>query len=194
MLDGHATVSPAGERFAYNNGGYVVLALLAERASGVELPRAGATLVCEPAGMVDTAFLRSDELPGRAARGYLSVDGLRTNVLHLPVLGTGDGGVYSTAADFSAFWDALFAGRIVAPERVAEMVRPRSDWPEESKRYGLGFHLDATGDAVWLEGYDAGVSFASLHQPSSATTYTVISNRSEGAWPVVRLLDERLGT
>ena len=42
------------------------------------------------------------------------------------------------------------------------MVRPRSDWPEESKRYGLGFHLHATGDAVWLEGYDAGVSFASL--------------------------------
>ena len=41
VLDGHETVFPAGERFAYNNGGYVVLALLAERASGVELPRAG---------------------------------------------------------------------------------------------------------------------------------------------------------
>src|SRR4029079_2326419 len=31
VLDGHETVFPAGERFAYNNGGYVVLALLAER-------------------------------------------------------------------------------------------------------------------------------------------------------------------
>src|SRR6185436_17093183 len=36
VLDGHETVFPAGERFAYNNGGYVVLALLAERASGVD--------------------------------------------------------------------------------------------------------------------------------------------------------------
>ena len=194
VLDGHATVSPAGERFAYNNGGYVVLALLAERASGVAFHELVRTLVCEPAGMVDTAFLRSDELPGRAARGYLSADGLRTNVLHLPVLGTGDGGLYSTAADFNAFWDSLFAGRIVAPERVAQMLRPHSDWPEESKRYGLGFHLDATGDGVWLEGSDAGVSFASLHQPSSSTTYTVISNQTAGVWPVVRLLDERLGT
>ena len=194
VLDGHATVSPAGERFAYNNGGYVVLALLAERASGVAFHELVRTLVCEPAGMVDTAFLRSDELPGRAARGYLSADGLRTNVLHLPVLGTGDGGLYSTAADFNAFWDSLFAGRIVAPERVAQMVRPHSDWPEESKRYGLGFHLDATGDGVWLEGSDAGVSFASLHQPSSSITYTVISNQTAGVWPVVRLLDERLGT
>ena len=78
--------SAAGERFAYNNGGYVVLALLAERASGVDFHELVRTLVCEPAGMVDTAFLRSDELPGRAALGYLGKDGLRTNVFHLPVL------------------------------------------------------------------------------------------------------------
>ena len=194
VLDGHATRFPAGERFEYNNGGYVVLALLAERASGVDFHELVRTLVCEPAGMVDTAFLRSDELPGRAALGYLTVDGPRTNVFHLPVLGNGDGGIYSTAADFSAFWDALFAGRIVSPERVAEMVRPQSDWPKKSKRYGLGFHLHATGDGVWLKGHDAGVSFASLHQPSSSITYTVISNWSEGAWPVVKLLDDRLGT
>jgi CubicO group peptidase (beta-lactamase class C family) len=193
VLDGHETVSPAGERFAYNNGGYVVLALLAERASGINFQQLVRTLVCEPAGMVDTAFLRSDELPGRAALGYLYADGLRTNVFHLPVLGSGDGGIYSTAADLSAFWDALFAGRIVAPERVAEMVRPRSDWPEESRRYGLGFHLRVTGDGVFLEGYDAGVSFASLHQPSSSITYTVISNWTDGAWPIIKLLNNELG-
>jgi CubicO group peptidase (beta-lactamase class C family) len=194
VLDGHETVFPAGERFAYNNGGYVVLALLAERASGVDFHELVRTLVCKPAGMLDTAFLRSDELPGGAALGYLSADGPRTNVFHLPVLGSGDGGIYSTAADFSAFWDALFAGRIVSPDRLAEMVRPRSDWPKESRRYGLGFHLRATGDGVWLEGHDAGVSFASMRHPSSSITYTVISNWSEGAWPVVRLLDDRLGT
>ena len=194
VLDGCGTVSRAGERFAYNNSGYVLLALLAERASGVDFHRLVRDLVCEPAGMVDTAFLRSDELPGRAALGYLVDDGLRTNVFHLPVLGSGDGGIYSTVADLSAFWEALFAGRIIAPERVAEMVRPHSDWPQESRRYGLGFHLHATGDGVWLEGHDAGVSFASAHEPSSATTYTVISNWSEGAWPIIALLERRLTT
>jgi CubicO group peptidase (beta-lactamase class C family) len=194
ILDGHETVFPAGERFVYNNGGYVVLALLAERAAGVDFHELVRTLVCQPAGMVDTAFLRTDELPGRAALGYLSVDGPRTNVFHLPVVGNGDGGIYSTAVDFNSFWDSLFAGRIVSPERLSEMVRPHSDWPEESKRYGLGFHLHPTGDAVWLEGYDAGVSFSSLHQLSSAITYTVISNWSEGAWPIIELLDDQLGT
>jgi CubicO group peptidase (beta-lactamase class C family) len=193
VLDGHETVFGAGERFAYNDAGYVVLALLAERATGVDFHELVRTLVCEPAGMVDTDFLRSDELPGRAALGYLSVHGLRTNVFHLPVLGNGDGGIYSTAADMSTFWEYLFAGRIVSPERVAQMVRGRSEWPEESRRYGLGFHLHATGDGVWLEGYDAGVSFTSLHQPSSSVTYTVISNWSDGAWPIVRLLNDRIG-
>jgi CubicO group peptidase (beta-lactamase class C family) len=192
VLDGHETVSRAGERFAYNNGGFVVLALLAERASGMGFHELVRSLVCEPAGMADTDFLRSDELPGRAALGYLSRDGRRTNVFHLPVLGNGDGGIYSTAADLGAFWDALLAGRILPPERVAEMVRPHSDWPAEGRRYGLGFHLHATGDAVWLEGYDAGVSFTSLHEPSSSLTYTVVSNWSDGAWPLVRLLNDRL--
>ena len=193
VLGGHETVSPPGERFSYNNGGYVLLALLAERATGTDFPSLVQALVCEPAGMVDTAFLRSDELPGDAASGYLAVDGLRTNVLHLPVRGSGDGGCYSTTADLSALWDSLLAGRIVSSEAVAEMVRPHSDWPEESKRYGLGFHLDGVGDAAWLEGYDAGVSFVSQHQPSAAVTYTVIANWSDGAWPIVRRLEERLG-
>ena len=191
VLDGHDTVFPAGTRFAYNNAGYVLLALLAERATGTAYHDLVRTLVCVPAGMVDTAFLRSDELPGRAALGYLFRDGLRTNVLHLPVRGNGDGGIYSTAADLSAFWEALYAGRIVSPASLAEMVRPRSDWPEESRRYGLGFHLQEAGDAVWLEGYDAGVSFTSLHQPSSSITCTVIANWTDGAWPIVGLLRER---
>ena len=187
VLDGHETVFPAGERYAYNNGGYVVLALLAERASGVGYHELVRTLVCEPAGMADTAFLRSDELPGRAARGYLWADGPRTNVLHLPVIGSGDGGIYTTAADLSAFWHALLAGRIVPEERVAQMLRRQGGAP-----YGLGFHVDPTADSAWLEGHDAGVSFVSLHSPASATTYTVASNWSEGAWPVVKLLGSRL--
>lgn len=193
VLDGHPTVFRAGERFSYNNAGFVVLALLAERASGESFHELVRTRVCEPAGMIDTTFLRSDELPGRAALGYLSADGPRTNVFHLPVLGSGDGGIYATSADLNAFWDALYDGRIVSPENVAEMTRPRSDWPEESRRYGLGFHLHATGDAVFLEGYDAGVSFASLRWPSESVIYTVISNWSDGAWPVVKVLKEHLG-
>jgi CubicO group peptidase (beta-lactamase class C family) len=191
LLDGHPQAFPPGERFAYNNGGFVVLALIAERVSGTPFAELVRRRVCEPAGMRDTDFLRSDEPGERTALGYLHGDGLRTNVLHLPVRGSGDGGVHTTAADVSTLWSALSAGRIVPVERVAEMVRPHSDVPSESMRYGLGFWLHPTGDAVQLEGYDAGVSFRSVHDPTGVT-HTVLSNTTDGAWPVSRRLRELL--
>ena len=83
--------------------------------------------------MDDTRFLRSDELPARAALGYLSADGLRTNVFHLPVLGNGDGGAYTTAADVAALWRALFAGGIVSNEWVAEMGALRTAGYDDEK-------------------------------------------------------------
>ncbi|HYN49350.1 MAG TPA: serine hydrolase domain-containing protein, partial [Thermoleophilaceae bacterium] len=190
VLAGHPTKFAPGDRFAYCNGGYVVLALIAERTSGIPFHELVRQRVCEPAGMDDTQFLRSDELPGRAALGYLITDGAKTNVLHMPVRGSGDGGIYSTAADISSLWNALFAGRIVSSDSVAEMVRPRSDVPEESVRYGLGFWLHESDSGVMLEGSDAGVSFRSVHDPARRTTSTVISNTSNGAWPIARLLDE----
>ncbi|MDX6486276.1 MAG: hypothetical protein QOF43_1429 [Gaiellaceae bacterium] len=194
-LDGHPAKFVPGERFAYCNGGYVILALLAERASGTPFHDLVLQRVCEPAEMRDTAFLRSDELPGRAALGYLAVDGhWRSNVFHLPVRGSGDGGSYSTAGDISALWRAFVAGRIVSREWVAEMTRPRSDVPEQSMRYGLGFWLADSSDAVVLEGCDAGVSFRSVHDPRSGRTHTVISNTTDGAWPLARLLAKRLAT
>jgi CubicO group peptidase (beta-lactamase class C family) len=191
VLDGHASKFAPGERFSYCNGGFVVLALIAERASGTPFYELVEQRVCRPAGLTDTAFLRSDELPGRTATGYVEVGGeRRTNVLHLPVRGSGDGGIYSTAADIGSLWQALFAGRIVSAEWVAEMVRPRSDAPAHSKRYGLGFWLHPSSDAVILEGCDAGVSFRSLHDPGPRTTLTVISNTSNGAWPIARYLED----
>lgn len=192
VLDGHPTVFPAGERLVYNNSGYVVLALLVERATGEGYHELVRRHVLEPAGMAATAFLRSDELPGDAARGYLTRDGLRTNVLHLPVVGVGDGGVYSTVGDLHRLWQALEDGRVVSPAAYAQMVFPRSDWPEESRRYGLGFHLHATGDSAWLEGYDAGVSCTSLRSPGRDVTLTVISSWSNGAWPLVARLRDAL--
>jgi len=191
VLGGHPAKFPAGERFSYSNGGYVVLALIAERVSGIPFHRLVHERVSVPADMPDTAFLRSDEIPDRTAIGYLFIEGRqRTNVFHLPVVGSGDGGIYTTAADVSAFWRSLFTNTIVPAEWVAEMVRPRSDVPSESRRYGLGFWLAEHDSTVMLEGLDAGVSFRSVHDRSSRVTHTVISNNSDGAWPLTKRLAE----
>lgn len=192
VLDGYPMTFEPGERFTYCNAGYVVLSLLAERASGRPFHELVVGRVCVPAGLRDTAFLRSDELPESTALGYLDATGNRTNVFHLPVRGSGGGGIYSTAADIRRLWTAPFDGRIVPEERVAEMVRPHSDAPAQQARYGLGFWLHASLDVVELHGYDAGVSFRSIHDPDAGLTHTVISNTSEGAWRISELLDEAL--
>jgi CubicO group peptidase (beta-lactamase class C family) len=193
ILDGYPAKFPPGARFAYCNSGYVVLALIAERVGGASFAELVRERVTEPAGMVDTAFLRSDEPDGRMALGYLASEGLRTNVMHLPVVGTGDGGIYSTAADVHALWSALHAGRIVPDEWVAEMVRPRSDVPKEKMRHGLGFWLHATRDIALLNGFDPGVSLRTCHDPAQRLTCTVVSNTAAGAWPVARALESELG-
>jgi len=193
VLDGFPQVSPPGERFAYNNGGFVVLGLLIERAAGQPYHQLVDELVVQPAGLTDTAFIRSDALPGGVATGYLERDGLRNNALHLPLLGVGDGGIFSSSADMSALWAALYAGRIVSDEHVELMTRPRSDAPADHRRYGLGFWLAEAGPSVLLVGYDAGVSFLSRHDPTTATTSTVIANTSEGAWDLVRIVTDFRG-
>jgi hypothetical protein len=70
-------------------------------------------------------------------------------------------------------------------------VSPRQV-PSESKRYGLGFWHHGSSDAVILEGYDAGVSFRTVHDPSERLTHTVLSNTTEGAWPITVHLGELL--
>ena len=55
--------------------------------------------------------------------------------------------------------------------------------------YGLGLWLTPDGQAE-LEGYDAGVSFRSTHDPETRRTRTVVSNWSEGAWPMCSALGE----
>jgi CubicO group peptidase (beta-lactamase class C family) len=194
QLDGHPQKFAPGTDFAYCNGGYVVLALLAERAAGRPFAELVRERVCAPGDMHDTAFLRSDELPPGVARGYLGDSGWRTNVLHLPVLGTGDGGIYTTVADVHRLWEALTRGDIVPPHHAREMTRPRSDAPRQQARYGLGFWIHGSRDAPYLEGYDAGVSFRSVCDRETGIVHTVISNTSDGAWTVTYRLDDLLLT
>jgi len=189
LLDGHPKKFSAGKHFSHCNGGFVVLALLAERVAGASFHDLVRHRVCEPVGLTATEFLRSNCLPGRAALGYVDTD-WRTNVFHLPVLGSGDGGMYSTTADIGQLWTALFDHRIVCESALAEMLRPRSLAPPRTdpRRYGLGVWLHATTPTAIIDGSDAGVSFRSHHDPTSHRTFTVISNTSAGAWPMAREL------
>lgn len=186
-LDGYPQKFVPGTGFSYCNSGYVLLAVLLERATGMPYSEVIAERVTGPAGMIHTEFLRTDTLPGDAAVGYLFADGLRTNVLHLPVVGFGDGGVFTTAEDVHRLWSALVDGRL-GGDVLTKMTAP----PVPDARYGMGMWLDEQSGRMTMEGMDAGVSFRSTRFPDGST-FSVLSNTSEGAWPMARHLAENIG-
>ena len=100
--------------------------------------------------------------------------------------GGGDGGAYSTAGDIALFWKGLFAGRIVPLATLTEMLRPQHDVAPTSHAYGLGFWLTKGREGIFLEGSDPGISFRSTFEPPTGLLYTVLSNTTSGAWPLVK--------
>ena len=185
VLEGHPQRCAPGEEQRYCNGGYVVLALVAERATGRPIWDLTAALVCGPADLQQTGVVPADARPGDLAVGYLAAEGLTSNVLHLPLVGLGDGGAVSTLDDVHRLWSALLAGRIVSTATVAAMATPRGT-TADGLCGGLGLWLSPAGGALAVEGYDAGISFRSEHHPEEGWTHTTVANWSDGAWPVTR--------
>jgi CubicO group peptidase (beta-lactamase class C family) len=188
VLDGFPQTNEPGAVFTYNNGAFCVLAILAERAAGEPFHDLVQRTVIEPAGLHRTAYLRSDELPGDAAVGYVAHEGLRTNVLHLPVVGGGDGGIFTTVGDVHRLWAALEEGAVIGRDVLADAWRTRSSLPDD-EGYGLGFWT--WGSAVELKGGDVGAALYSLHVPGGLT-WTIMSNVTSGLGPLAGRVNDLL--
>jgi CubicO group peptidase (beta-lactamase class C family) len=185
-----------GERFAYNNGAYILLALLVEKQSGMPYSQYVEEHVFARAGMIDSGFFESDHLPARTALGYLSDkgDGIwRTNVFLLPIRGGGDGGAYVTAPDMSKFWDALLGARLVSKpmrERMLSIQGTDANDPTDNYGYGTWIRTDEAGHIIRYAaiGGDQGVDFASALMPQHDSIVTVISNTKGPTWALFRHL------
>lgn len=194
LFDGPPLFEP-GARFQYSNGGYVLLGLAVEHASGRAFQSFVEDEVLAPCGMADSGFFWADRLPERTALGYVEEeDGWRTNVFRLPIRGGADGGAYATAADLGRFWRALHGGELISADLLESFLTPVGR-AEGGARYGRGFWLrpeGAAGRTVFLEGRDAGVSFKSWCRPGDATVATLISNTAGGVWPLARAVERLL--
>lgn len=189
-----------GEHFVYNNGAYILLALLVETQSGMPYSQYVEENVFARADMTDSGFFESDHLPARTALGYLADkgDGIwRTNVFLLPIRGGGDGGAYVTAPDMSRFWDALHSDQLMSVamrERMLSIQATNADDPTDHYGYGVWITTDAgvTDTAKQIIRYgaigeDQGVTFSSVVLPQHDSVVTVISNTKAGpTWALAR--------
>jgi D-alanyl-D-alanine carboxypeptidase len=104
-----------GSRNMYSNGGYVVLGLIIEKASGTDYYDYVRENIFEPAGMADTESFPKDAAVENRALGYTGAAKARKNNYDtLPGRGSSAGGGYSTAADLLKYVMALDSGALGA--------------------------------------------------------------------------------
>ncbi|HUV30416.1 MAG TPA: serine hydrolase domain-containing protein [Acidobacteriota bacterium] len=195
----HMKFSP-GEKFEYNDAGFILLGLVVESITGIDFSEYIRQNVFNPAGMRDSGYFSTDQLPERTAYAYIKKnDGTwRTNFFAVPITGAPDGGAYTTAPDMAKFWRALLEGRLLGDEMTGQMMEAKivSLSDPTSSHYGYGVWIDQSDGKkrkVLVVGYDPGVAMKSACYLDESVTLTVMGNTSEALWPMYRKIEMMLG-
>jgi CubicO group peptidase (beta-lactamase class C family) len=115
--------SKPGTTFEYNNYGYIFLAYIIERVSGMDFFNYLNSTVLSKAGMTHT--LSQLDLPGTEATGHI---GIGTDNIHPvkslehPSWYTGAAGIYSTAGDLCRFLQSVFSHELFSERTLKLMI------------------------------------------------------------------------
>lgn len=181
--------SKVGERFHYNNAGYILLGLIVEQAGQSTFDEYVVKNIFQKADMTSAGYFELDALPANTAQGYIDFeDGTwKTNIYSLPAKGGSDGGAFITVHDMAKLWDALMSYSLLTEETTKLLLTPHAEEDEED-HYGYGVWIKIRNNAIvkyHVMGYDPGVSFHSAYYPESSRKVVVCSNKSEGAFDVM---------
>jgi D-alanyl-D-alanine carboxypeptidase len=183
-----------GEVVIYSDTGYVLLALVLERASGLPLAALYRDVLRFEALGLRTVYLEKLEPvpPGSGPRLRHQVDGADVSDIDATCDLWGGGGLVCDARDLAGFWRALFGGRVFdRPETLAQMCVTRLE-PSTGRQLGMGVFRGqiGAGDVWWHTG--AWGSFA-VHDPASQVTVAGAMTESRNVEPSARIeLYERL--
>ena len=181
-----------GEKFHYNNAGFIALGLVVEKITGQAFTDVVEKRIFARAGMDKSGYFRLDRLPAQTANGYIEEgDSWRINQYAIPIQGGADGGAYVTAADMTLFWERLMDYTLLSKEMTEKMLAVHATG--EDGDYGYGVWIEKADGAVskyHVMGYDPGVSFHSSFYPADGSILTVLSNKSQGAYEVVQLIED----
>jgi CubicO group peptidase (beta-lactamase class C family) len=175
-----------GEKFQYNNTGYVVLGLIIEEVTGTPFDNYLSGVVFEPCDMKNTGYYELDRLPANCANAYIhdeEKDEYYTNIFSIEAKGSGAGGCFTTVDDVERFWTRLFEGVIVSKNAVKEMTSLQAENPEEEQAYGFGFWLGGDGNNIpFFQGADPGVSFMTSY--CDGNFICAVSNFGDDVWDI----------
>jgi CubicO group peptidase (beta-lactamase class C family) len=184
---------PAGEKFQYNNTGYIVLGLIIEKLTDQKFDEYLKQSIFIPNGMKDTGYFELDRLPEKCANAYI-FDIIRndyyTNIYSVDVKGTGAGGAFTTVPDMERFWYSLIDGKLISDNMLKQMLTPQAG----SSRYGYGIWTDKKENGKYsyhLEGCDPGVSFFSSYDIENELLITLVSNFGCNVWKIYKNIKQQ---
>ena len=127
-----------GEGFSYSNLGYCLLALIAERVSGVSFGELLERYIFRPLKMNETKQYDASLVEQCIASGYEYnlLDGFRCSSWIDPSYALGCGGLISTAYDLLCFDKALYTNELI-PDHLKEKMFS----PSKSGNYGYGWEI-----------------------------------------------------
>lgn len=187
-----------GEEFQYNNSGYVLLAMIIEKVTGMEFDAYLKEQIFDVCGMGSTGYYELDRLPAKCANNYIycqDSNDYRTNIFSVDAKGTGAGGAFITVRDIVSFWTHLLDGTLISKALVSEMLSKQSGDGSDAEEgyYGYGVwiidHPDGK-DLAYFQGCDPGVSFLSEYNPNNGMISVLVSNYGDNVWREMRKIRE----
>lgn len=188
-----------GEKFHYNNAGYILLGLIVEQASQLNFTEYVQEYIFKKAGMEESGYFAFDALPANTAQGYIDYeDGTwKTNIYSLPVKGGSDGGAYVTVNDMVKLWEALM-NNLLLNEAYTQQLLTSHAQNDADHFYGYGVWIKKNGDDTIFKyhvmGYDPGVNFHSAFYPGKSIKVVVCSNKSTGAFAMMKGIEDEMIT
>ena len=187
-----------GEKFQYNNSGYVLLAMIIENMTGMYFDEYLKTNVFDVCDMKSTGYYELDKLPAKCANNYIycaDTNEYRTNIFSVDAKGTGAGGAFITVTDVIKFWTNLLEGKLISKELVSNMLHKQSgdgiDAEEGYYGYGVWVIDNPQGkDFAYFQGCDPGVSFFSEYNPNNGMISVLVSNYGDNVWKEMRKVRE----
>ncbi|ATP40152.1 penicillin-binding protein [Solibacillus sp. R5-41] len=187
-----------GERFHYNNAGYILLGLIIEQTSQVKFADYIQEKIFKKSRMADSGYFEFDSLPQRTAFGYIDFPNgtWKTNIYSLPVKGGSDGGAFVTVNDMANLWDALINNQLLSEENTHQLLTPYINTRDDGNGfYGYGVWIEKNENEILkyhIMGYDPGVSFHSAFYPNTLIKTVICSNKSDGAYGIMKEIEKDL--
>jgi len=117
---------PPGQQFMYNNGGYLLLAIIIRRASGESIGTYAHKHIFEPLGMESTFILENpNRIVKNSATGYTPITDSTYQKKHFYNIALGgDGQVYTTLEDL-LLWDNNFYDKKIGSQALFDRQHQR---------------------------------------------------------------------